>query len=86
KEIYIVKANGSVISRSQGGLFGLANWDNSNNRWAFGKFGSVQLDPGDTIIVPQKIQTYSWMKIFKDTSQILYNIAIAAGVVYNYLD
>jgi protein involved in polysaccharide export with SLBB domain len=86
KELYIVKANGSVISRSQAGLFGLANWDNTNNRWAFGKFGSIHLDPGDTIIVPRKIQTYPWMKIFKDTSQILYNIAIAAAVVYNYLE
>ena len=81
KQIYIVKADGTVISKQQGGFFGLGFWNQENKRWTSGSFGSVELDPGDTIIVPRKLVKTDWMQIIKDTSQILYQIAIAAGVV-----
>lgn len=79
-QIYIVKVDGSVISRQQG-KFGLFSWDNARSRWSMGSFTSIKLDPGDTIIVPRKVITYAWMRTFKDVSQILYQIAITAGVL-----
>ncbi|MBW1766029.1 MAG: SLBB domain-containing protein [Deltaproteobacteria bacterium] len=81
KEIYIIKANGAVVSRSQGGFFGLAAWDQGNRRWSTGSFNSIKLNPGDTIIVPQKIMTYPWMRFFQDTTEILYQLAVTAGVL-----
>ncbi|MBN2059433.1 MAG: SLBB domain-containing protein [Deltaproteobacteria bacterium] len=86
KQIYVVKANGTVYSRAQAGMFGFGSWDDDNKRWAFGRFQSMELDPGDTIIVPQKIVTFSWMRALKDTSEILYRIAVAVGVVDRLFD
>lgn len=86
KEIYIVKSNGTVISKGQGGLFGLGSWDNKKQRWTLGGFDSTTLDPGDTVIVPQKIETYAWMRFIKDTSQILYQLAVTVGVLKSSLN
>ncbi len=80
-QIYLVKANGSVMSKSQEGLFGMASWDNENYRWTLGGFDSIKLDPGDTIIVPKKMVKYPWLRVVKDVTQILYQIAVAAGVI-----
>jgi protein involved in polysaccharide export with SLBB domain len=80
-QTYLVKANGTVISRSQEGFFGIASWDAEKDRWSAGGFDSVSIDPGDTIIVPRKVERYPWLRITKDITQILYQIAVAAGVI-----
>jgi polysaccharide export outer membrane protein len=80
-QIYVVKANGSVMSKSQEGFFGLATWDNKNYRWSMGNFDSIVLDPGDTVIVPKKIIKYPWLRLVKDITQITYQVAVSAGVV-----
>jgi protein involved in polysaccharide export with SLBB domain len=80
-QIYVVKANGSVISKSQGGFWGMTSWDNRNNRWTMGRFDSLELDPGDTVIVPRKVQKYAWLRLTKDITEVIYKIAISAGVV-----
>jgi len=79
-QIYVVKANGSVISKGQEKFFGLISWDSSNHWWSIG-FESLRLDPGDTIIVPKKVEIYPWMRATKDITQILYQIAVGAGVI-----
>ncbi len=85
KQIYIVKANGSVISKKQESLFGLANWDTDEHRWNFGGFNSIKLDPGDTIIVPRKIVRFAWLRLTQDITEILYQIAVTAGVLHTTL-
>jgi hypothetical protein len=39
------------------------------------------LDPGDTIVVPEKLERIAWLKEIRDIAQILGNIALTAGVV-----
>lgn len=39
------------------------------------------LESGDTIIIPEKIEKVAWLKETKDITQILYQIAVAAGVI-----
>ena len=80
KNIHLVKANGTVMSKTQEGFFGMTSWDSQNERWVM-NFGSVRLDPGDTIIVPKKMDEYGWLKLTKDLTQIMYQIAVGAGVV-----
>ncbi len=80
-QIYLVKADGTVLSKKQGGFFGLASWDTREHRWAVGSFDSIIVDPGDTIIVPRKVEKYPWLRITKDITQIVYQIAVAAGVL-----
>jgi len=86
RQVYIVKANGTVISKQQGSLFGLGLWDQGNSRWSFGGFGSLELDPGDTVIVPQKLKTINWLKGISNVTSIIYQLAIAAAVVHDYID
>lgn len=69
-EMYVVRADGTVYS--------------SQNRsfWHIGGFSSIELGPGDTIVVPQKIERTAWMRDLKDMTQILANVALTAGSVY----
>jgi hypothetical protein len=80
-QIYVVRANGSVVSKKQGGTFGMASWDSRNSRWTLGGFDSLPLDPGDTVIVPKKVETYSWLRVVKDVTTIIFQIAAAAGII-----
>ncbi|MBN2417896.1 MAG: SLBB domain-containing protein, partial [Deltaproteobacteria bacterium] len=85
KQIYIVRADGTVLSKKQSKL-GLFSWDSTNHRWGFGSFKSIELEPGDTIIVPKKVMKFRWMKFFKDTTSIIYQVAVAAGVLDDILN
>jgi protein involved in polysaccharide export with SLBB domain len=80
KEMYILKVDGTAISkREYGGFFGM-RWDSEDNRW-IGGFMTSRLDPGDTIVVPVKIEKIDWLREAKDITQILYQIAVTAGVL-----
>ena len=81
KQVSVIKADGSVISRQQGKAK-LVFWDSDNNGWIFGGFMNTELEPGDTIVVPRKLDRYLWLKTTKDITQIVFQIAVAAGVVF----
>jgi protein involved in polysaccharide export with SLBB domain len=68
KEIFIIRANGSVIGRGEQGLFQHSVL-------------STRLDPGDTIVVPQKIigPSLTWRNLL-GTAQVVTSLAIAAAV------
>jgi protein involved in polysaccharide export with SLBB domain len=80
KEVSVIKADGSVISMAQRGSQGVS-WDSESHRWFFGGFLNVRLDPGDTIIVPRKMDKYLWLRTTRDITQVLFQIALTAGVV-----
>jgi protein involved in polysaccharide export with SLBB domain len=61
--IYIVKANGEAIRYEPGFFFG----------------SSVSVEKGDSIIVPMNISTDSNIKIAKDITQILYQLAVTTA-------
>jgi protein involved in polysaccharide export with SLBB domain len=68
KETFIVRANGSVVGRRSG-------------EWYAGNVLSTRLDPGDVIVVPQKIIGGSllWRNLLT-VAQITSSIAITAAV------
>lgn len=68
--IFVLKSDGTAMSRGSG--FWLAG---------FGGLMSSRLDPGDTIIVPEKLDKGLWLREVKDITQILYQIAVTAGVL-----
>ncbi|MBF0223912.1 MAG: SLBB domain-containing protein [Desulfobacterales bacterium] len=84
-QVYLVKANGTVSSKQQDSFWGLFRWDPIKQKKTFGGFTSLLVEPGDTIIVPKKMETYQGMKIAKDTSQILYQLAITTKVISSAL-
>jgi protein involved in polysaccharide export with SLBB domain len=68
KEIFVIRANGSVIGRHSGGLFDPAVL-------------STKLDPGDVVVVPQKVLGAGlfWRNLLT-TAQLASSIAITAAV------
>ncbi|HEY4707704.1 MAG TPA: polysaccharide biosynthesis protein, partial [Thermodesulfobacteriota bacterium] len=79
-EVYILKADGTAVSKKSINRSWL-RWDRDNKGWVSGGVGSYALDPGDTIVVPEKLEKTAWLKEFKDITQILYQIAVTAGVI-----
>lgn len=61
-DVYLVRADGVVFSRRQGSMFS--------------SFGGREVMPGDTIVVPEKLERYNLTKDFKDWTQIFYQFAI----------
>ncbi|MBF0620559.1 MAG: SLBB domain-containing protein [Magnetococcales bacterium] len=70
--IYLVKANGQVRPRRSSSPFGLA-WFHMHN--------SLDIQPGDTIVVPIKVDEVATMTFLKEISQILYNMSITAAAI-----
>jgi protein involved in polysaccharide export with SLBB domain len=73
-KIYVMKVDGSAWKLSGGG---------GKKQTPFGK-QIKPIEPGDTIIVPEKISSASWMKGIKDMTQVLMNIAVTAGVALQF--
>jgi protein involved in polysaccharide export with SLBB domain len=73
KEIFIIRANGSVVGRHSSGAFS-------------GDVLSTRLDPGDVVVVPQKIIGGSlfWRNLLT-TGQLAASFAITAGVAASTL-
>jgi protein involved in polysaccharide export with SLBB domain len=71
--VFLLKANGSVVTRdnADGGFF------------STGRQGllSTRVDPGDSIVVPEKLLDRRLMKDTKDITQILFQIAVTTGVL-----
>lgn len=78
-EMYLIKADGSVVSRQQASA-GI-RWDEDARSWTFGGFISTTMDPGDTLVVPQRLERIAWMRNIKDITTILSQIALTAGVI-----
>ena len=66
KEIFVIRANGSVVGRR-------------SNEWYNGNVLSTVMQPGDVVVVPQKIIGGSmvWRNMLA-TAQVLSSIAITA--------
>lgn len=80
--IYVVRADGTVTSKSQEKFFGLVSWETKKRKWSWnGGFDSIVLQAGDTIIVPRRVQKYPWLRTTKDVTQVMYQIAVSAGIV-----
>jgi protein involved in polysaccharide export with SLBB domain len=77
--IFVMKVDGSARKLSRG----LFNWSPSWERWELANYGEEipPIEPGDTIVVPDKVERIAWLREFRDITQILMNAAVTAGVV-----
>ncbi len=78
KHLYLVRADGTVISRAQHRDFRWW-WSPGEHRWSSGRFAGLPVERGDTLLVPEEPITVGGLSIAKDISQILANIFVAAG-------
>ena len=67
--IFALKVDGSVVSR-----------DNAGGSFS-GGIMSAKMEPGDTVMVPEKLVQVRAMKDIKDITQILMQIAVTVGVL-----
>lgn len=76
---YVLKVDGSAV-RLQGGWF---SWSSSRSRWEMAGFSEQikYIEPGDTIVVPEKIDRIAWLRNIKDITQILANMAQVVGII-----
>jgi len=81
KQMYLVKANGRVFSNAQSSFSGFAGWDGEQKRFTTGSFNNVPVDPGDTIIVPKRLDEGKTLRTIATVTQIIFQIAFAAGVL-----
>lgn len=77
--VYVIKVNGSAVSRHAVKWFG-SSWDGTDYTFHIGGLSSMRLDPGDSIIVPEKLERIAWLREIKDIASILGQIALMAGV------
>jgi len=71
-DIYVVRADGTVVNRQHSSMF---------SSLFFRGFMSTIMEPGDTLIVPQKFDRIAWVREIKDIAVIIGNLALAAGVL-----
>jgi protein involved in polysaccharide export with SLBB domain len=81
-EMFIVRADGTVYSRQQGGMG--VRWDGDGRRWVAGGFNATEIYPGDALLVPEKIKKLDVMREVKDISTIIYQMALGAAAVASF--
>jgi len=77
--IYALKADGTAQKLSGGFM----NWNSSRSRWEISSLTEdvKEIEPGDTIVIPEELERIAWLREIKDLTQIMYQIAVTAGVV-----
>jgi len=69
RHIFIIRADGSVVSReAENGIWG-------------NEFASLSMNPGDTIVVPEKVFKPSALRGFLDWSQVFSQFALGAAAI-----
>ena len=66
--IYVLRADGSVISKQQTGFI-------------LSSLEGLRLAPGDSIVVPEEFDRVTWMRGLQDWTQILYQFGLGAAAV-----
>ena len=70
--IYTIKADGRILSSSEMASSG------------FFRANRTSLEPGDTVVVPLKLQPFDTIKATTEISQIVYQMALAAAAVNSF--
>ena len=73
KGMYILRADGTVFSRSGSG---------QSNVW-LSSFEETPLYPGDTLVVPPKLIHTRFKTELKDITSIIFELAVSAGIIIN---
>jgi polysaccharide export outer membrane protein len=77
--IFVMKVDGTARKVSSS----MVRWNPFKNRWEAAGVdeGKSDIEAGDSIIVPEKLERVAWLREFKDITQIVANIGLAASTV-----
>jgi protein involved in polysaccharide export with SLBB domain len=79
-KVFVLKVDGSAHKAHRS----LINWNEKKDRLEMAAFSDEEtnyIEPGDVVVVPEKIDRIAWLREIRDISQILMNTAVVAGVV-----
>jgi protein involved in polysaccharide export with SLBB domain len=79
-KVFVLKVDGSAHKAHRG----LINWNEKKDRLEMAAFSDEEtnyIEPGDVVVVPEKIDRIAWLRELRDITQILMNTAVVAGVV-----
>ncbi|MBQ7216563.1 MAG: SLBB domain-containing protein [Synergistaceae bacterium] len=78
--VYLLKSDGTTIrlTRSTAML--------SSKQWTAPRGFTAKVEPGDTIVVPVKYSDRQALESLKDTIDVIYKVAVAAGVIIRATD
>ena len=78
--VFVLKVDGSARK-----VKGPINWNPFKSRWEMTVFGEKikEIEPGDTIIVPEEVSRIAWLREIKDITQVLMQMAVVAGITIN---
>ncbi|HEY3275333.1 MAG TPA: SLBB domain-containing protein [Syntrophorhabdaceae bacterium] len=76
---FVVKVDGTAQKLDTSFI----TWSHYRNRWETMGFGEKksEIEAGDTIIVPEKLDRTAWLRQFRDITQILGNIGLTAATI-----
>lgn len=80
RNVFILKVDGSARKAYRG----LIKWNERNERLEMSAFSAIEehyIEPGDIIVVPEKVGRIAWLREIRDITQILMNTAVVAGVI-----
>ena len=74
---FVLKIDGSARK-----IKNYISWNPFKSRWEMGVFGEKikEIEPGDTIIVPEETSRIAWLREIKDITQVLMQMAVTAAV------
>ena len=77
--VYVLKVDGTAKRLSKSFL----GWNPFKSRWEVLAFEEEEkeIEPGDSIVVPEEFEKIAWLREVKDITQILFQIAVTTGVV-----
>lgn len=79
--VFVLKVDGSARKLSEG----LFSWNSRQARWELSGFEESgrwpKLEPGDVIVVPEKVTAIAWLREIRDITQILMNTAVTAATI-----
>ena len=77
--VYVLKVDGTARKLSKNFL----GWNPFKSRWEVLAFEEEEkeIEPGDTIVIPENFERVAWLREVKDITQILFQIAVTTGVV-----
>jgi protein involved in polysaccharide export with SLBB domain len=78
--VFFLKVDGSARKARRG----LINWNEKKDRLEMAAFSDEEtnyVEPGDVIVVPEKIEHIAWLRDIRDITQIIMNTAVVAGVI-----
>ncbi len=77
--VYVLKVDGGARKLSTGFI----NWNSFKSRWEMSAFNdeAKEIEPGDIIVVPEKLERIAWLRGIRDITQILMQMAVTAAVV-----